>query len=127
MGLFDESDSDNEVPTTANDTMEDEEEDPLEAYMNLLNDNDNATSSNNNNKNTEMFTKRVARDQNVENELSSCRPTVGRCRLAVCRPAVCRCRPAVGRCQRPPSAAVGRCRLSAARFTKRVAMAPIST
>jgi len=49
MGLFDESDSDNEVPTTANDTMEDEEEDPLEAYMNSLNDNDNATSSNNNN------------------------------------------------------------------------------
>ena len=52
MGLFDESDSDDDVPTTANkggDSAEDEEEDPLEAYMNSLNDNDNATSSKNNN------------------------------------------------------------------------------
>ena len=51
MGLFDESDSDDDVPTTSNKVggVEDEEEDPLEAYMNSLNDNDNATSSNNNN------------------------------------------------------------------------------
>lgn len=49
MGLFDESDSDDDVPTTAKNTVEDEEEDPLEAYMNSLNDNDNETSSNNNN------------------------------------------------------------------------------
>ena len=48
MGLFDESDSDNEVPTTANDTMEDEEEDPLEAYMNSLNDNESYSNNNNN-------------------------------------------------------------------------------
>lgn len=53
MGLFDESDSDDEVPVTLNKSgdVEDEEEDPLEAYMNSLNDNDNATSSLNNNNN----------------------------------------------------------------------------
>ena len=51
MGLFDESDSDDDIPTAVNNSggMEDEEDDTLEAYMNSLNDNDNATSSNNNN------------------------------------------------------------------------------
>ena len=50
MGLFDESDSDDDIPATANKScgVEDEEEDTLEAYMNSLNDNDNASSSNNN-------------------------------------------------------------------------------